>query len=164
MRNEHDEIVIRHAIRPSDRDNILEIVTSTAFFNAEEIAIAVELADERFDKGEASGYYFLFADLGDDAVGYSCYGPIAGTTVSFDLYWIAVRDDFRGRGIGRTLLNASEEAIRRMGGGRIYVETSSRTQYTPTREFYQACGYKLEAVLQDFYAPKDSKCIFVKIV
>ena len=164
MRDDNDEIVIRDTVRPSDRDAIRVIVSSTTFFNAEEIDVAIELIEERLDRGEVSGYHFLFADTHDRTVGYSCYGPIAGTTASFDLYWIAVHNDYRGQGVGKMLLDASEEAIRRTGGQRIYAETSSRAQYLPTRGFYQACGYELEAVLQDFYAPGDSKCIFVKTV
>ncbi|MBN1466935.1 GNAT family N-acetyltransferase [candidate division KSB1 bacterium] len=157
-------MVIRDAVRPSDLDAIREIVTSTAFFNAAEIDVAVELIQERLSRGEASGYHFLFAEIDDKTLAYSCYGLIAGTAASFDLYWIAMHNDFRGRGIGKMVLDASEAAIARMGGHRIYVETSSRPQYVPTRGFYQACGYVLEAVLQDFYAPGDSKCIFVKAV
>ncbi len=155
-------IHIRQQARSSDRLAIREIVESTHFFNQEEIDVAVELIEERLDKGEASGYYFLFADINDKTIGYVCYGPIAGTQSSFDLYWIAVHNDVRSQGIGKILLQAGEQAIAEMGGHRIYVETSSRAQYEPTRGFYRSCNYDLEAVLEDFYAPGDSKCIFVK--
>ncbi|MBN1483009.1 N-acetyltransferase [candidate division KSB1 bacterium] len=157
-------IQIRQTIRSSDKQAIREIVISSSFFNAQEIDVAVELIEERFEKGEASGYYFLFADLPNRTVAYSCYGPIPGTASSFDLYWIAVHNDTRGQGIGKLLLQATEQAIKKMGGRRIYVETSSRAQYIPTRNFYQACHYNMEALLQDFYAPGDSKCIFVKVI
>ena len=157
-----DPIRLRNNARVSDRQVIQEIVKSTKFFNEQEINVAVELINEWFDKGEASGYYFLFAEKNDKTVGYSCYGPIPGTVASYDLYWIAVHNTYRGKGIGKKLLEATEQVIQKMGGQRIYVETSSRPQYTPTRGFYQKCHYKMEAVLQDFYAPADSKCIFVK--
>ena len=48
------------------------------------------------------------------------------------------------------------------GARRVYVDTSSRSQYEPTRAFYLACGYAREAFLADFYAPGDGKVIFVK--
>jgi hypothetical protein len=44
------------------------------------------------------------------------------------------------------------------------VETSSRPLYEPTRRFYLACGYRLEAQLEDFYAPGDGKVIFLKVL
>jgi GNAT superfamily N-acetyltransferase len=167
MSNTHDKnpsIQIRHSVRFSDSRAIREIVTSSRFFNEEEIDVAVELVDERLEKGETSGYYFLFAEMDEKTIGYSCYGPIAGTLSSFDLYWIAVHNDVRARGIGKILLQASEQAIQEMSGHRIYVETSSREQYAPTRAFYKSCHYEMEAILQDFYALGDSKCIFVKVV
>lgn len=163
-KNDIASLQTRQHIRSSDRLAIREIVESSSFFNQEEIEVAVELIEERLDKGEASGYYFLFADINGKTVGYACYGPIAGTVSSFDLYWIAVHNDVRSQGIGKILLKASEQAILEMGGHRIYVETSSRAQYEPTRGFYKACQYVLEAELQDFYAPGDSKCIFVKTI
>ncbi len=46
----------------------------------------------------------------------------------------------------------------------VYVETSTRPQYAPTRSFYLACGYHLVAELPDFYAPRDGKAIFLKIL
>ena len=155
---------MRVSVEVGDSSAIREIVSSTLFFNAEEIEVAVELVEERLKKGEASGYYFIFADVEGKTVGYSCYGPIPGTLSSFDLYWIAVHADYRGTGLGSRLLEASEAAINEMGGQRIYVETSSRAQYEPTRGFYLSHHYKLEATLVDFYAPGDSKLIFVKVI
>jgi hypothetical protein len=50
------------------------------------------------------------------------------------------------------------------GRTRVYVETSTRAQYVPTRSFYLACGYDLTAELTDFYAPGDGKAIFLKVL
>ncbi|MBN2243983.1 MAG: GNAT family N-acetyltransferase [Acidobacteria bacterium] len=140
------------------------IVESSGFFNREEIEVAAELVAERLSKGEKSGYFFIFAEMDGRAVGYTCFGPISGTLYSFDFYWIAVRDDFRGRKIGQGLLSKTEDAIGSMNGRRIYVETSSRDLYAPTRAFYVKNGYRLEAALKDFYAPGDSKYIYFKEV
>ncbi|MCX5832942.1 MAG: hypothetical protein NTV99_00205 [Deltaproteobacteria bacterium] len=56
----------------------------------------------------------------------------------------------------------TEEKIAGLGGKRIYVDTSSRPLYEPTRLFYEKCGYRKEAVLKDFYAEGDSKFIYSK--
>jgi GNAT superfamily N-acetyltransferase len=66
--------------------------------------MAVQLVQERLSKGEPSGYYFLFVEINTRVVAYSCYGPIPCTKESYDLHWIAVLHEFRGRGIGRDLL------------------------------------------------------------
>ncbi|MBN1153310.1 GNAT family N-acetyltransferase [candidate division KSB1 bacterium] len=154
----------RSDVYESDEKLVRDIVTSTGFFNEEEINIAVELVSERLQKGESSGYLFLFAEVAGVTVGYSCYGHIAGTEHSYDLYWIAVHKDYRGKGIGHQLLTASEDDILKRGGHRIYIETSSRAQYDPTRAFYLSANYQIATILDDFYAPGDSKYIFLKIV
>lgn len=155
-------LTFRDNVKPADPDSIRDIVSSSGFFSREEIDIAVELVNERLDKGESSGYYFIFAERENRTVGYTCFGPVPGTIASFDLYWIAVHENLRGSGIGKQLLERSEQAIHRLGGRRIYIETSSRDKYIPTRSFYLNNFYQAEAVLKDFYAPGDSKYIFVK--
>jgi ribosomal protein S18 acetylase RimI-like enzyme len=156
------ECVLRADVRPADRDHVRRIVESTGFFRADEVDVAVELVDERLAKGPASGYEFVFADRGGRTVGYACFGPIACTIGSYDLFWIAVDRDQQGTGLGRLLLKAAEEAIRSADGRHVYIETSNRPQYTPTRGFYERCGCHLAAVLPDFYAPGDDKVIYVK--
>lgn len=154
-------ITLRHEVRPSDREAVRRIVSSTGFFRADEIDVAVELVDERLAKGIPSGYHFIFADTADgQTVGYTCYGPIACTVSSFDLFWIAVDTDHQRLGLGRVLLQAAEVAAIELGATRMYIETSSREQYLPTRAFYERAGYVLEAELVDFYAPGDAKAIF----
>ena len=99
-----DEIIWREEPRSSDQDIVRDIVTSSGFFSKEEIDVAVELVQERLNKGVSSGYYFLFADRGEEVIGYSCFGPIPCTTESYDIYWIAVQDKLRGSGLGREVL------------------------------------------------------------
>ncbi len=162
MKLKSGSIDYRHTVEPADADKVRRLVTSSGFFNPVEIEVAVELVAERLTKGEKSGYFFIFAEISRQTVGYSCFGPIPGTECSFDLYWIAVHNDFRGKKIGKALLEKTEEAIHTMNGHRVYVETSSRDQYEPTRKFYIANAYQLEATLKDFYAPGDSKTIYSK--
>jgi ribosomal protein S18 acetylase RimI-like enzyme len=124
----------------------------------------VELIEERLVKGLRSGYHFLFAEQNGQVLGYTCFGPIACTIASYNFYWIVVHNNARGRGIGKELLRRSEEIIAAQGGERLYIETASRDQYNPTRRFYFDCGYRKEALLEDFYAPGDGKVIYVKVL
>lgn len=157
-------IVFRYEATPDDRQRVREIVASTGFFNPEEIDVAEELVEERLAEGPDSGYHFVFADQDRQTTGYTCYGPIAGTTGSYDLFWIAVDANVQRQGLGKVLLAESERLIRHAGGTRIYIETSNRGHYASTRAFYERNGYALEAVLKDFYAPGDDKAIYVKAV
>ncbi|MGK5094426.1 GNAT family N-acetyltransferase [Deltaproteobacteria bacterium TL4] len=157
-------LTYREKAQPSDCAAIQKIVASSGFFCEDEVKIAVELVEERLAKGERSGYFFIFAEHYGEVIGYTCFGPIDGTLFSFDFYWLAVLEEWRGRGIGMELIQRTEQSIARSGGTRIYIETSSRDQYTPTRKLYLKTGYIEEAVIQDFYAPGDGKVIYTKVM
>lgn len=152
----------REKLLASDADSVRRLVAATGMFRPHEIDVAVELVDETLDRGEASGYHFIFAEQAGQVVGYVCYGPITVTTHSYDLYWIVVDPSQQGKGLGRSLLQRAEQHVAARGGRQVYIETSGQEIYLPTRRFYDRCGYKLEATIKDFYAPQDDKLIYVR--
>jgi ribosomal protein S18 acetylase RimI-like enzyme len=155
-------ISLRRDPRNADAAAVADLVARTGFFSDEEVAIARELVESALASGRASGYEFVLADSAAGLAGYTCFGRIPGTEASFDLYWVVVAPSLQGQGVGRWLVGETESAVRSMGGTRLYVDTSSRPQYTPTRRFYEACGYTVAAELPDFYRAGDGKVIFVK--
>jgi len=157
-------VTFRTFARSQDVEAVRSIASSTGFFSDEELAVAVELIEDYLEHGEASDYQFVFADQNGETIAFACFGRIPCTQSSIDLYWIAVRDDHRGKGIGAALLCECERIIMQNGGGRIYVETSSRMQYDPTVQFYLKCGYHIEARLNDYYAPGDGLVILLKVL
>ncbi|MCA9290216.1 MAG: GNAT family N-acetyltransferase [Phycisphaerales bacterium] len=156
--------MLRSEVRAADVDDVRRLVTATGVFRADEVDIAVELAQDAAHRGPASDYRFFFVDGAAGAIGYSCYGRIGCTLGSYDLYWIVVDPAHHGQGIGRRLLRATETAIAELGGRRIYVETSSLPGYEAARRFYVTAGYDLIARLPEFYAPGDDKCIYCRTV
>jgi D-alanine--D-alanine ligase len=157
-------VAVRRGLDPADRAPLEELLWATGFFNAEEVGIALELVDDRLSEGEASHYRFLVGEIEGQVAGYACWGPIPGTAASADLYWIVVHPGHQGQGAGAALLAAAEAWMAEAGRTRVYVETSTRAQYAPTRAFYLACGYGVAAELPDFYAPGDGKALFLKVL
>ena len=162
-------IVLRAEPKVDDLDAVRALVKGTDYFRPDEVDVAVELLAERLKNGVSSGYFFVFADETDASGvsvlrGYSCYGPIACTIGSFDLFWIAVDTRHQGRGLGRLLLSETEANVRAAGGRRLYAETSGQSGYASTRHFYQSCGYRQEAEFIDFYDMGESKIVFGKAV
>ena len=149
---------------PEKRDikRIMEIVESTKFFYDHEVEIAAELVAERLAHGESTGYYFVFAEVDGITAAYSCYGPITMSKTSFDLYWIATHNNYRGKGIGKKLLEETCIQARNMGCSIIIAETSGLEHYAPTRAFYINNKFELEARLRDFYAMGDDKLFYTK--
>lgn len=152
----------RFQVTAADLELVRRLVAATGMFNRQEIAVAEELLRERLAKGPASGYEFVIAQQQQALAGYACYGHVAGTQASYDLYWIAVAPPLQRRGIGRRLLHEVERRVAAAGGQRLYADTSGRPQYDATRSFYQRNGFVVDAVLRDFYAPGDDKVILAK--
>jgi ribosomal protein S18 acetylase RimI-like enzyme len=155
---------IRDELLASDRAALEHILRSCKFFRDDEIAVAFELIDDRIAQGKASEYSFLIARHGERVVGYCCYGRVPCSVHSFDLYWIVVDPTMHRGGIGRKLVTAAEEHIRKLGGKRVYIDTSSQQRYEPTHHFYSSLGYRVEATLREFYAPGDNKVVFSKLL
>ena len=154
----------KFSINKSDRDSIKDILGSTGFFYDYEIEVAVEIADEYLEKENGNGYYFMAAIYEGRMIGFTCYGEIPCTKASYDLYWIGVHNDFRGKGIGIGLLQETEKHIVALSGERVYIETSSTEKYAPTQGFYLRAGYTLEARLKDYYRDGDDKLMYAKVV
>ena len=158
------DVRFRETLFPSDLESVRSLVAATGFFSEEEVAIAVELVDERLRRGPVSGYEFVLAEDSGELVGYSCYGRVSGTAASWDLYWIAVAPGRQGHGLGALLLSRTEALVGSAGGGTLYAETSSRGQYRPTRGFYESMGFVQAAYLPGFYGPGDGKVVYSKVV
>ena len=161
-RIEPDDLTWREEPVASDVEVVKRLVAETNMFSPDEVRIAGELVEDRLGKGVSSDYRFLFAEENGRVVGYTCYGRIDGTQTSYDLYWIGVEKAQQGLGLGAVLMARTEALIAKLGGKRIYVDTSTSEPYILTRRFYAKNGYTLKAQLPDFYKPGDGKAIFEK--
>ena len=147
----------------ADGSQIQSITARAGVFSQEEVECVSELWEEYLTLGsERCGYNFIVYRDGDQVLGFACYGPRDLTDGAFDLYWIAVDPTARCKGVGRTLLTTSEEAVRKMGGRMLIAETSGTSLYEPARKFYFGTEYENEAIIKDFYTIGDDLMIFIK--
>lgn len=150
-------------LRTDDRGRVSELLIATAAFSADEIGVALELFDDVYGQAEPSeGADYEFVGAYDDAgrlLGYACFGATPATEGTYDLYWLAVHPAAQGRGAGRALVRWVEQELGMRGARLLVVETSSRTDYAHTREFYARGGSIEAARVRDFYAPADDRII-----
>lgn len=171
----------------ADATRIAQIVRATGVFREEELGIAAEVfadAARAFEQTGQTGktgkaltvspaspvssdlpeglpYYQLGAELDGQLMGWVCWGATPCTEGTWDLYWLAVDPKAQGHGVGTALVDEMERRLR--GKARlISVDTSGRPDYTPTRKFYLARGYKAVATVPNFYAKGDDQVIFTK--
>ncbi len=153
-------------IRPmkaDDKSEIMKAISDTGMFSPAEIGVAEELIDIFLGNPRQKDYHVWVAELEDGSVpAYVCYGPTPATEGTFDLYWIAVSPEHQGEGLGKKLLEFTEEAVIKSGGRMLIIETSSKEKYLPTQNFYLRNGYPVEARIKDFYSAGDDRLIYVK--
>jgi len=155
-------ITYRNELKQSDVIEIKNIIESTGFFYDYEIPVAIELVNEALIKGqEKSEYFFQFIEADNKIASYLCYGHIPCTVGSYGLYWIATHNNYRGKGMGKLILEKTHETIKNRNGRMIIAETSGTQKYISTRKFYENNGYKAEAIIKDFYQTGDDKIMYV---
>jgi len=146
----------------ADKPALMRILKNTPEFKPFEVTVAEELVDYYLTDGVKSGYHILLADDGGQVAGDVCYVETPCTIGTWDIYWIAVSQEKRGKGIGQALSDAAEAAIKKAHGRLAFIETSATPLYENTRRFYRNRGYETIARIPDFYMPGDDKLILQK--
>lgn len=154
--------VALRALEPGDRDAVAALIASVELFSAAEKAVAVEVL-ESYMEHPGQDYHALGAFTQRDVLlGYACYGLTPCTSGTWDLYWIAVSGQARGRGVGTLLMEEIERRLVEKDARLLLIETSSRADYAPTRGFYERRGYQVVSNVPDFYAPGDHRVTFAR--
>ena len=149
-------------LRQTDRGPLETLLVETGVFSWEEIGIALELIDIILTRPGQQDYIAWSHETAGVVDGYYCLGPTPATSGTFDLYWIAVAPSHQGKGVGRALNTHAENLVRSMGGRLLIAETSSRSDYKATRQFYANAGYRELARIQDYYKVGDDLVVYGK--
>lgn len=143
-------------------EQILEIARGTGAFRDQEIKALEEVIDDYFDQFRELGHVCEVACLDGETVGFLYFAPNPMSEGAWQLWWIILRDDLRGKGLGARLLHRAEQQTRENQGRLMFIETSSQEKYGGTLKFYFKHGYEKEAQLRDFYHEGDDMVIFRK--
>ena len=155
-------MIVYRELLPADRPAITAFLKRIPEFAPDELPVAEEVLDESLEESHESGYYTIVALQDGQPVGYTTYGPSPLSKGNWEIYWAAVDPHEQGQGIGQTLMHRAEEAIKKLGGWQITLETSSTPLYDKTRIFHMKCGYKEIARIPDFYDRDDAMVIYYK--
>jgi len=156
------------SLLPSDRAQLIDILSQGAGFRSEEVACAIELLDAALAPADPDGDCYearvALADDSERVLGYACFGATPMTEAAYDLYWLVVAEDARGRGIGAGLSTAVEEELKQRGARIVRVETSSLEGQGGARRFYEKTGFRLAGAIANFYKEGDDLLVFAKVL
>ena len=150
-------------LAPPDRGPLEALLRADDTFNADEIAVALELIDSAIQHPERDYHVLVCEGLGDVPIaGYVCFGPTPMTEGTWDLYWVATHRLARGRGVATRLVAEMEDLLHRRGARLVRIETSQLESYGAARNFYERLGYREVGRIPDFYRPGDDLVTFAR--
>jgi ribosomal protein S18 acetylase RimI-like enzyme len=142
----------------------LELAENTGFFRAAELGILKEVILD-CQKAPDLDYYFFEEREGGLLAGFIIFGRVPLTDYSWDIYWIAVEKRLQGRGVGRRLLDRTQQFILGIDHQAILrIETSGKTEYESTRHFYKRTGFREAGFIPDFYTEGDGLQTYYKSI
>jgi ribosomal protein S18 acetylase RimI-like enzyme len=104
--------------------------------------------------------------VAEDADGKICgWSYIAQDTRAngvWELWYIGVRSDMNGVGVGDALLRDAEDAVRFASGRMLIISVSSSPSNNRTRESYKRADYRQAGVVPNYYGRHEDKIIYVK--
>jgi ribosomal protein S18 acetylase RimI-like enzyme len=150
--------------RLQDLEMLVALTEATGFFHSAEVQSVANMASEYFENPESDEYFWIVARETPDTppLGYACYGPASHANGTYDLYWIVVDKAQQDKKIGSALLEFIEQDLNTRSARQLYIETSDKPQYAPTRAFYERRGYTLVAHFRDYYEVGDGKVVYLK--
>lgn len=150
----------RKNLTPMDPENIRIIAQSTGFFDEKDTELSADLAKSILEDGDDEDHKFIFADDDEKTVAFACFGMVPDSEASYELYWLSTLNEYRGKGIGKEVIANLLNDIKKSGGRKLFLKTCGDDKYAPTRKFYEKCGFKMEAVLKEYYDTDQDCCIY----
>lgn len=141
------------ALRPADHAALERTLRAT--FTAEEAACALSMV------GDAEYEWYAAREDGVPR-GFLCVGEAAMAEKSFELYWIWVDPDARGRGTAGRLMEHFDALCRSRSMRLATIFTSSTEPYAAARALYERSGFRVAARLEEFYRAGDDLIIYRK--
>lgn len=151
-------------IRPMRQEDVDEVVRIIRLHDSDDGKAAAQFyaRGRTFDAPYEQDQHFVLIDPEEGRiVGVSGYGldDSPETSGIFWLGWTYVNPYFRGKGYGARLLHVVIEHVRRLGGRKLYLDTSSSEKYATAVAFYERFGFREEGRLVDYYREGEHKLL-----
>lgn len=149
-------------VSPADSTSLVALSGSSGLFKTEELGVIQEMLDDYHATKVDSGHQILTCDEGGMLIGIAYFCPKEFTDRVWELLMIAVDAPRHRQGIGSQLLQAVENAVRSENGRLLLIETSDKSSFERTRQFYRKHGYSEVAHIPDYFSDGDGKASFIK--
>lgn len=149
-------------VYPVDTPSLVVLSGSSGLFKTEELGAIQEMLDDYHATKVGSGHRILTYDEGGALLGIVYFCPKEFTDRVWELLMIAVDASRHRQAIGSQMLHAVENAVRNENGRLLLIETSDKSSFERTRQFYRKHGYSEVAHIPDYFSDGDGKASFIK--
>lgn len=147
---------------PEDTETLLEMTAATGVFKPMEVDTLREVLDAYHEYNREGGDRCHVIERDGEIAGFEYHALEAMTDRSWMIWWIVVRPDLHGKGLGKKLMRFAESDALESGARIMFLETSSLPSYEPTRQFYLALNYEITGQIRDYYSDGDDMVFFRK--
>ncbi|MCW1969389.1 MAG: GNAT family N-acetyltransferase [Anaerolineae bacterium] len=145
---------------PADRSHIYDVLMRSGVFGKSDADTVDEMFMQAMAQPGPDAYHFIGCWHDNDMLGFACYGREAMTKHTWDLFWVCVSPEARGKGVGGALLQFAVAQARANDGRLMVIYTSSTDAYAPARKLYQSQGFTPVARVADYYDTQDDLLIY----
>jgi ribosomal protein S18 acetylase RimI-like enzyme len=148
-------------IRPmtdSDQSTVKAIAVSTGMFADSEWQ-GPDLGSLQNDH-----HWVVATNESGEILGSAYFGPEMVSDLLWNTYFLAVRKEMHGQGVGKFIMQYIEKLGIQSGIRTLIVETSNQESYARARGFYLSLGYVREAEIRNYYGEGDNKIVFWKSI
>lgn len=158
------EVCIEHGLPPAEVDPVLELAAACGLLSHDTMMTLEDMAWETaYGTGQES-HTFLRATISESGVkrvvGFICFGPIMEWDGNYELYSIAVDQDFHRLGIGTALVAEMKRQVGMAMGTRILLETGEGRTYENARCFYEANDFAREHRFLRQFIPDNGHVVY----
>ncbi len=160
--------------QPEDRAAIYDILMTSGLFGKTDADCVDEMfagtwkaleADPRADTYRWLSCKFELepnqhSNSNSNCVGFACFGTESLTHNTWDLYWVCVRPEARGKGVARALMQEAVTQAKTQAARLMVIYTSSTAPYAPARALYESQGFVRTAVVPEYYNAGDDLYIY----
>ncbi|WP_027723085.1 GNAT family N-acetyltransferase [Maridesulfovibrio zosterae] len=153
-------------IAPDEIDEILEMSSTCQNLSQEKLSMLEQTVwEEAYNSGPPL-CTFIKAHAVDGAnqklVGFAVYNEIAAEESCYELFLIAVHEDYRSIGIGAALIDEVERHISVEEGSTVFCELPEDQDYESAAIFLNFLGYTRQTRHYKFFIPEPGNTVYAK--
>lgn len=151
------------AAQIEDKEQILSVIGSYPF--KWDKRIAKRYYDDYFTNSTSlnGDSIYVLMDNGN-IIGVIGYSLDRYETRNYWLGWFYVHSKYQGKGFAKKLLRYVIQKLKSKGVRRLFVDTSSYEFYNKALTMYLNNGFRIEAVIRDYYGRGEDQIILSKTV